>query len=101
MFGDFFDGGDDIVEEIIEEQIVLDMLECGNCRSQCTCGYYGRPVVQQPVRQRLACPGRCYHGSCNCAGYDPYGNLLRMEEQIIVTEAVVDFVEDVIDGDFF
>jgi hypothetical protein len=102
MFGDFFGDGDDIVEEIIEEAVVMDVLmSCGSCYNTCTCGY-GRAPMRQPLRAqsmqpRLAACGRgCYHGQCSCAGYDPFGNLL---EAMIVEE----IVEDMFDGgsDFF
>lgn len=92
MFGDFF-GGDDIVEEIVEEAIILDMLECGNCRQVCTCGYGRAPMRQQ----RLAACGRgCYHGQCSCAGYDPFGNLL----EAMVVEEIVEGIADGF-GDLF
>lgn len=41
--------------------------------------------------QRLNCPNRCYHGQCTCAGYNPFGELLRMEAEI-------DLVENLMDG---
>lgn len=90
MFGDFF-GNDDMVEEIIEEAVILDMLDCGNCRGTCTCGY-GRPVQSgfgAPLGQRRLGCGRCY-GRCYCDGYDEFGNLLRAELAVELIEKISD-----------
>lgn len=78
MFG--FGGGDDFVEDMI----ILDMLECGNCRGRCTCGY-GR---QNQRQQRLGC-GRCY-GSCGCSGYDSFGNLLETAVEVAIVEEIIE-----------
>lgn len=92
---------EEIVEEIVEEEILLELLECGNCRGNCSCGYYSRraqPLRAQSMQQRrlAACGQGCYHGQCSCAGYDPFGNLL---EAMVVEEIVEDIFGG--GGDFF
>lgn len=101
MFDNFFGGDDDnIVEEIVELAVLEELLECGNCRGRCNCGYqrqapvqrgYGQPVQRQ---QRLLNCGNCY-GTCGCAGYDPFGNLIRMEIAMEEAEIIGDIIGDI------
>lgn len=41
---------DDFFEELVEEEILLELMACGNCRGTCRCGYGRR---QNPVTQLI------------------------------------------------